>query len=158
VPKCVVKGFNFLFTLSDLAIKLVTVPLKFFLFLSGLNNKISLGVLAGGVLVTRRALVTLAKAFVFNSKVLDQTFLHGQLNRHLMTFGIGSFHFGNKDILVNLNFLLTLFHGHLELVLAVLKTVHLISFHIDGVTELFDFQLHNVVLHEGLLLLVGYFS
>jgi hypothetical protein len=115
-------------------------------------------VLAGGVLVTRRALVTLAKAFVFNSKVLDQTFLHGQLNGHLMAFGIGSFHFGNKDILVDLNFLLTFFHGHLELVLAVLKTVNLISFHVDGVTELFDFQLHNVVLHEGLLLLVGYFS
>jgi len=59
---------------------------------------------------------------------------------------------------VNLNFFLTLFHRHLKLVLAVFKTINLISLHVDGVTELFDFEFHNVVLHESFLLLVGYFS
>jgi hypothetical protein len=158
MTKCVVKGFNFLFTLSNLAIKFITIPLKFFFFLGGLNNEVSLGVLASGVFFAGGALVALAKALVFNSKVLDETLLHGQLNRYLMAFSISSLHFWNEDILVNLNFLLTLFHRHLELVLAVFKPVNLISLHVDGVTELFDFEFHNVVLHESFFLLVGYFS
>jgi len=93
MTKCVVKGFNFFFTLSNLAIKLITIPLKFFFFLGGLNNEVSLGVLTSGVFFAGRALVALAKALVFNSKVFDQTLLHGQLNRNLMAFGIGSLHF-----------------------------------------------------------------
>jgi hypothetical protein len=59
---------------------------------------------------------------------------------------------------MHLNLFLALLHGHLELVLAILKTVHLVGLHINSVTQLLDFELHDVMLNQSLLLLVGHFS
>jgi len=68
---------------------------------------------------------------------------------------IRSLELRDQDVLVHLNFLLTFLHGHLELVFAVFETVDLIGLHVDGVSKLFDFKLHAVVLDEGLLFALG---
>jgi hypothetical protein len=48
MAQSVVKCFDFLLALSNLAVKLITIALKFFLLLRRFNNVVSLGVLSGG--------------------------------------------------------------------------------------------------------------
>lgn len=145
---------DFLFALTDLSIELVTVSLEFFLLLSSLDDIVSLGVLTSSLDFSRGGLVAGNEALIFDTEVLHLGVSGLKLNGDLVTLFFGSLLLGHEDVFVNLDFLLTLFHGHLKLALSVFKSVHLISFHVDGVSELLDFQLHQVVLNQGGLLLL----
>jgi hypothetical protein len=71
VVECVCQGFNFLFTLTDLAIKLITVPLQFLTLLSSFNHKVSLSVLAISFNVAGGGLVPHDESFILDPEVLD---------------------------------------------------------------------------------------
>jgi hypothetical protein len=94
----------------------------------------------------------LDEAFVFNSQVLDLVLSELQLNGNLVTLFFSSLELTDKDVLVDLDLLFSLLHTHLQLVLSVLEAVDTVSLDIDGVSELFNFKLHAVVLDEGLFL------
>jgi hypothetical protein len=94
----------------------------------------------------------LDEAFVFNSQVLDLVLSELQLNGDLVTLFFSSLEFTDKDVLVDLDLLFSLLHTHLQLVLSVLEAVDTVSLDIDGVSELFNFKLHAVVLDKGLFL------
>lgn len=149
------KGLNLLFALADLAIELVTKALEFFLLLGSLNHEVSLGVFTISLDVARARLVTLNETFVFDSKVLNLLSSKLKLNSNLMALLLSSLLLALKNVFVHLNFFLTLIHGHLKLVLTVLKTINSISRHINGLSQVLDLKLHDVVLNEGLLLLMG---
>ena len=55
---------------------------------------------------------------------------------------------------MNLDFFFTFLHGHLELVLSVLKTINLISTGVDFLTKTLNLELHDIMLDESLLLLL----
>ena len=92
------------------------------------------------------------EAFVFNSQVLDLVLSELQLNGDLVALFFSSLEFTDKDVLVDLDLLFSLLHTHLQLVLSVLEAVDTVSLDIDGVSELFNFKFHAVVLDEGLFL------
>jgi hypothetical protein len=56
VVERVSKGSDFLLALANLSIELVSLSLQLFLFLSGFDNVVSLGVLADSLYFSRRAL------------------------------------------------------------------------------------------------------
>lgn len=58
----------------------------------------------------------------------------------------------NQDILMHLDFLFTLFHGHFELIFSVLKTVDFVCTGVDFLTKTLNLELHDIMLHESLLL------
>lgn len=92
--------------------------------------------------------VLLHKALVLDAEVLDAALAELKLHSHLVAFFLGRFVFGEEDVFVDLDFFFALLHGHLELRLAVLKSVHAVSLDVDGVAELFDLEFHAVVGHE----------
>lgn len=155
VVKCVRERLDFLLALADLAVQLVTIPLKLFLFLGSLDHEISLSVLSVSLNVPGGRLVALHKTFILNAQVLDLLGAELQFDGDLVALLLGSLLLALENVLVDLDLLLALIHGHLQLVLAVFKAVDFVRFHIDDVAQVLNLKLHNVVLHEGLLLLVG---
>ena len=113
VVQCVDQGLELLLTLADLAVKLVTITLELFFLLSGLDDIVSLSVLTGGIHFSSAGGVLLDKAFVFDTQVLDTTLAVLELNSHLMALFFSCFEFREQNVLVNLDFLLALFHRHL---------------------------------------------
>lgn len=120
VVECVGKSFDLLLTLADFAVKLVTVALELLLFLSSFDYKVSLCVFTVSLNISTRALVALHETLVLDAKILNLLSAHLELNSDLVALFLGSLLFRLEDVLVDLNFLLTLIHRHLELVLAVL--------------------------------------
>ena len=59
---------------------------------------------------TTRRLISLNKALILDTKVLDLVVALLELDLHLMALILGSLIFTNEDVLVNLNLFLTLFH------------------------------------------------
>ena len=59
---------------------------------------------------TTGRLISLNKAFILDTKVLDLVVALLELDLHLMALIFGSLIFTNEDVLVNLNLFLTLFH------------------------------------------------
>jgi hypothetical protein len=110
VIQCIGKGSNFLVALTDFAIKLISIPLQFFLLLSCLNNIVSLGVLSHCFDLTRTRLTLLNKAFILNPEILNFIFPQLELDSNLMPFFLCRFLLGHKDIFMYLNLLLSLLH------------------------------------------------
>jgi hypothetical protein len=69
-----------------------------------------------------------------------------------MAFFLSRLEFSDENVLVDLNFLFAFLHGHLKLVLLVFLAVDDVSCGVYGITQGYDFQLHSIVLDEGLLL------
>ena len=59
---------------------------------------------------TTGRLISLNKALILDTKVLDLVVALLELDLHLMALIFGSLIFTNEDVLVNLNLFLTLFH------------------------------------------------
>ncbi len=148
------KSLDLLLTLLDFAVKFVTVALKLFLLLGGLDNVVSLRVFTLSLDFTTAALISLDETLVLDSEVLDLVVALLQLNLDLMALLLSCLQLTDQDVLVHLDFFLTLLHGHLELILAILETVDLVSACVDFLTQALDLKLHDVVLHESLLLLL----
>ena len=55
---------------------------------------------------------------------------------------------------MDLNFLLTLLHGHLELVFPVFETIDTIRLDVNCISKFLDFKFHAIVLHQSLLLVL----
>ena len=73
-----------------------------------------------------------------------------------MSLLFSSFKLRDQYVFVNLDFFLTLFHGHFELVLPVFEPVNSVGLGVDGVPEFLDLELHAIVLYECLLLVLEY--
>lgn len=148
VVQSVCQSLDFLLTLAELSVELVSVPLQLFLLLSSFDYVVSLRVLTA---VVSTLLVPLDEAFVLNPEVLDPRLSVHELYGYFVPLLFSSFGLRDQDILMNLNFLLTLLHRHFELVLSVLKSKDAVSLHIDCVSELLNLELFAVVLNEGFL-------
>ena len=101
-------------------------------------------------------LILANKTFVFDSQVLDHVGSLLQLDLNLMLLGLSSLQLRYQDILVDLDFSFTLLHGHLKLVLSILETKDLICLFMHFLLKIFDLQLHHIVLHQSLLLVLLY--
>ena len=66
--------------------------------------------LALGLNFTTGRLISLNKALILDTKVLDLVVALLELDLHLMALILGSLIFTNENVLVNLNLFLTLFH------------------------------------------------
>ena len=66
--------------------------------------------LALGLNFTTGRLISLNKALILDTKVLDLVVALLELDLHLMALIFGSLIFTNEDVLVNLDLFLTLFH------------------------------------------------
>ena len=152
------KRLDLFFALSDLAVQLVTIARDFFFLLCGFDNVVGLRSLLTVAFSVSRLLVTGAKSFVLYSKVLDFLRAHLQFNCYFVSFFFSCFQFRYQDIFVNLNLFFAFLHRHFQLVLSVLKTVNSVSFCIDSVSQLLDLKFHDIVLNEGLLLLLSDFG
>lgn len=108
--KSVSQSLDFLLTLSQFSIKLITISLKLFLLLSSLDDKVSLRVLSSGVLLTRARFVSLNETFVLDSQILDSRLSVLKLNSNFMPLFFSSFRLRDKDVFMDLNFLLPLLH------------------------------------------------
>lgn len=131
-------GFDFFLTFLIFGIKFVTITLELFSFLSGFDYIVNLGVLAWSVSLSCWRLVLLNESFVFDPKILDLTLTLLEFNGNFVAFLFGWLQFRNKDILMNLDFLLTFFHWHLQLILSVFESIYLISFTVHYIPQPFD--------------------
>lgn len=86
VVKRIQKGFDFLFTLLDLAIELVTVPLQFFLLLGCLNDVVGLGVFTRSLDLSAARRMLLDQTFVLDAQVFYFVVPLLQLNLDLVPF------------------------------------------------------------------------
>jgi hypothetical protein len=148
------KGLDLFFTLSDLPIKLVTIPLELFLLLGCFDHIVGLRVLTYSLNFTRRGLRFLDKTLILNSQVLDLVLSELELNSDFVALLLSGFELTDEDVLVDLDLLLSLLHAHLQLVLSVLKTIDAVSLDVHGVSQFLDLKLHAIVLHESLLLVL----
>ena len=151
--KRVQQCLDLLLTLLHLAVKLISIPLKLFLLLGSLDDIVGLRVLTLGLDFATAGLVTLDEALVLDAKVLDLVVALLELNLDLVALLLSSLQLTDKDVLVHLDFLFALLHGHLQLVLSVLKAVHFVSTSVDFLAQALDLELHDVVLNQGLLFL-----
>ena len=110
--------------------------------------------LALGLDFTTGRLIPLNKALILNAKVLDLVVALLELDLYLMALILGSLIFTDKDVLVNLDLLLALFHRHFKLILPILETVDFVSASVNLLTETLNCKLHDIVLNECLLLLL----
>jgi hypothetical protein len=108
--KSVSQSLDFLLTLSQFSIKLITISLKLFLLLSSLDDKVSLRVLSSGVLLPRARFVSLNETFVLDSQILDSRLSVLKLNSDFMPLFFSGFRLRDKDVFMDLNFLLPLLH------------------------------------------------
>lgn len=108
--KSVSQSLDFLLTLSQFSIKLITISLKLLLLLSSLDDKVSLRVLSSGVLLTRARFVSLNETFVLDSQILDSRLSVLKLNSNFMPLFFSGFRLRDKDVFMDLDFLLPLLH------------------------------------------------
>jgi len=108
--KSVSQSLDFLLTLSQFSIKLITISLKLLLLLSSLDDKVSLRVLSSGVLLTRARFVSLNETFVLDSQILDSRLSVLKLNSDFMPLFFSGFRLRDKDVFMDLDFLLPLLH------------------------------------------------
>lgn len=108
--KSVSQSLDFLLTLSQFSIKLITISLKLLLLLSSLDDKVSLRVLSSGVLLTRARFVSLDETFVLDSQILDSRLSVLKLNSDFMPFFFSGFRLRDKDVFMDLDFLLPFLH------------------------------------------------
>ena len=59
-----------------------------------------------------------------------------------------------KHITMNLNFLFSFLHRHLQLVFLVFQCVHMISCSVKTFLNLLDLQLHDIMLDQNVFLLL----
>ena len=108
--KSVSQSLDFLLTLSQFSIKLITISLKLLLLLSSLDDKVSLRVLSSGVLLTRARFVSLNETFVLDSQILDSRLSVLKLNSNFMPLFFSGFRLRDKDVFMDLDFLLPFLH------------------------------------------------
>lgn len=101
---------------------------------------------------TRAGLGLLDKTFILYSKIFDLVLAKLELNGHFVALLFSCFELGDQDVLVHLDLFFSLFHTHFELIFTVFKPVDTIGLNIDSVSELFDLQLHAIVLDKSLFL------
>lgn len=58
----------------------------------------------------------------------------------------------HQYVVVDLDFVLSFLHTHFELVFPILESEHLIHCRINDILNLLDLELHDIMLHEHLLL------
>ena len=148
----VVKSLDLFFTLSDLAIKLITIPLELFLLLGCFDYIVGLRVLTNSLNFTGRRLRFLDKTLILNSQVLDLVLSELELNSDFVALLLSGLELTDEDVLVDLDLLLSLLHAHLQLVLSVLKTIDAVGLDVHSVSQFLDLKLHAIVLDESLLL------
>jgi len=102
-----------LLTLSDLAIELITVSLELLFLLSCFDDIVSLGVLLHISSFSILSGVLLNKSFVLDLKVLHLVLSLLEFNCNLMSLFFSCFLLTHKNILVNSDLFLSLFHTHL---------------------------------------------
>lgn len=141
---------NFLLTLLDFAVELISEPLQFFLLLRRLNNIVGLGVFAGRLNFATTRLVFLHEAFVFDAQIFDLVLALLQFDLDRVTFFLGRLDFRVENVHVHLDFLFAFLFRHLQLVLLILERVNLISLCDHLLTQLLNFKFHDVVLHQSL--------
>jgi len=108
--KSVSQSLDFLLTLSQFSIKLITISLKLLLLLSSLDDKVSLRVLSSSVLLPRARFVSLNETFVLDSQILDSRLSVLKLNSNFMPLFFSGFRLRDKDVFMDLDFLLPLLH------------------------------------------------
>lgn len=95
------------------------------------------------------------QGLVLNPQVLDLIPPLSQLDGNSVSFILDGFLLGQQDVSVDQDLLLPFLHAHLELVLLVLQPVDVVGGPVQTLFDLFDLELHDVVLHQHLLLLLG---
>ena len=85
VVEGVQQGFDFLFALSDLPVQFISVSLEFFLFLSRLDDIVSLGVLSDCFHFTATGLGLLDKALILDAQILHLILSELQLDGDLVS-------------------------------------------------------------------------
>ena len=88
---------------------------------------------------TARRLISLNKALVLDTQVLDLVVTLLELDLHLMALILSSLVFTKEDIFMNLDLLFTLFHRHFKLIFPVLETVNFVSTGVHLLTEALNF-------------------
>lgn len=96
------------------------------------------------------------QTLILNAEVLYLILSQLKLNCDLVTLFFCCFEFRNQYVFVDLNFLLTLLHGHLELVFSIFETIDAIGLYVNCISKFLDFKFHAIMLHERLLLILEY--
>lgn len=148
----VLKRFELFFALDNFGRQLIAFSLELFSFLSGFDDVVGLRVLFS---FSIGPVVLLYQCLIFDLQVFDLIVSFRQLHGDLVPFLFGCFLLGEKHILVNLDFLLALLHGHLELVLLVLERVNVVGGARQGLSNFLDLELHDIVLHKNFLFLAA---
>jgi len=146
----VCKSLNLLLTLSEFAIKFITISLQFFFFLCSFDDKVCLRMLSGCLLFTWGWFIPCNQTFIFNSQVLNSSLSILKLDSYLMSFFFSCFWLRCKDIFMDIDFLFSLFHGHFKLILSIFETVYTISLNVDCISKLLNFKLLAGMLDQGL--------
>ena len=128
--------------------------MELFFLLGCLDDIVGLRVLTLRLNFTTARLVALNETLVLDPQVLYLVVALLKFDFHLVTFLFSRLHLTDQDIFVHLNLLLTLFHGHLKLILSVLEAVDLVSTSVDLFAKSLNLKLHDIMLHESLLLLL----
>eukprot|EP00162_Nutomonas_longa_P010969 comp20262_c0_seq1/m.40254 comp20262_c0_seq1/g.40254 ORF comp20262_c0_seq1/g.40254 comp20262_c0_seq1/m.40254 type:complete len:302 (-) comp20262_c0_seq1:220-1125(-) len=141
---------HFLFGLADLRIELVSLALQLLLLLCGPDEEKRLRCTFGGIRVRRRRKLGHQQLVFF----LDLVALHraiGNLQMRAMALVVCDLEGALQHLAMYTDLVLALLHRHLELELAVLEPKHLVCLLIQGVAQLCNVELQNVVLHNHLV-------
>lgn len=100
----------------------------------------------------------LDQSLILDLQVLNLGLSLCQLDGNLVPLILGCLILCQQDILVHLDLLLPLLHGHLHLVLLVLEGVDDVGGLGEDLVDLLDLEFHDVVLHKDFLFLFGDFG
>lgn len=148
------ESLDFLLTLPNLAVQLISIPLLLLSFLSSLDHIVGLRPL---LIAFSIAFLLLLQAFELDSEVLYLALSFLKLYSHQVSLFLCCFELRDKDVLMHLDLLLPLLHAHLQLVLHVLKPKHFVYSSIDCLPQFLDLELHDVVLDKSFFLSLLYF-
>lgn len=104
-----------------------------------------------------RAMSFLHQGFILDTKILNLVPSFSEFDGNAMSLILNGLLLSKKDIPMHKDFFLSFLHAHLELVLLVLQSIDMVGGPIKVFFDLLDFKLHDVMLHQHFLFLLGDF-
>jgi hypothetical protein len=103
-----------------------------------------------------RSMSLLNQRLIFDPQVLNLCFSLRKLNCNLVSLVFDGFVFGQENVSVDLDFLLSFLHCHLKLVLFIFKSVDMVCGFVETLFDLLNLKFHNVVFDQHILFLLSH--
>jgi hypothetical protein len=99
----------------------------------------------------------LNQGLILDTKIFDLVPAFSQFDGNAVSLILDGLLLSEEDIAMDEYLLLSFLHAHLELVLLVLESIHMVGGLIQVFFDLLDLELHDVMLHQHFLFLLGDF-